>query len=76
MKDLPGQAAQAMCDCPDSGLVAEAWQQTPEHCLEVCTSLPAAWAAWLRTRRMYLLPFAVPHLSDRKGSQLDPILYL
>jgi hypothetical protein len=37
MKDLPDQVAQTMRDCPACGLVAEAWQQTPEHCLEVDT---------------------------------------
>jgi hypothetical protein len=42
MKNLPDQAAQAMCDGPDSGLITQTRQQTPEDCLKVGAFAPGS----------------------------------
>jgi hypothetical protein len=42
MKNLPDQAAQAMCDGPDSGLITQMRQPTPEHCLKVGAFAPGS----------------------------------
>jgi hypothetical protein len=39
MQDLPDHAAEPMSDGPNSGLIAQPRQQTPEHGLKITTVL-------------------------------------